>query len=479
MASLPPDPINLSKGMRYYILRERDNALVPLVPVDQLPVELVDIPRHLSHRQMSEGHWKFVCETEEPAAKFSIQTSNGRTESLGYRRDAFIPHYLAPDHQINGKSTVTPDDIPQDRWIGLLNSSPPLPNPADSRPVEQRRATFSEDLSHIPHADSFASAYSRGAQRVGYRSALSSGIAPDPCKKEYCTHWIKTGECAFLSQGCRFKHEMPTIEKLKELGFTNGIPKWYQTKTAVSARGPTWMEKRLIQTKSHGSEEIERPSLRVFDPTRLNKVKLNEEHDAIHTLCDSKLQTASTLRQQCRTVAPSPALQPVESSTTLGQIQQHAQTCFIPNLIDMEDPSSSSSTCSTDSLETKDLISPSISPVVTSASVLSSKQFSNHLPKTKLPVLKTKDSEPSSEDVGLKHNPTESSIKRKQGRMSNEPFVSGLAISKHAVFSTGRVGNKYRKPGASARRVEMFQSSKKTGIVREMRLENEKKRGEP
>ena len=149
MASLPPKPINLSKGMRYYILRERENTLVPLVPVDQLPVELVDIPRHLSHRQMSEGHWKFVCETDEPAAKFSIQTSKGRTESLGNGRDAFIPQFLAPDHQVNDKSTVTPDDIPQGRWNGPLNSAPPFPNPADCRPVEKRRETFSEDLSDM------------------------------------------------------------------------------------------------------------------------------------------------------------------------------------------------------------------------------------------------------------------------------------------------------------------------------------------
>jgi hypothetical protein len=66
----------------------------------------------------------------------------------------------------------------------------------------------------------------------------------------YCTHWIRTGECAFTSVGCKYKHEMPHVEKLRELGFTLGTPKWFQEKAAIAARGPTWMQRRLAERAS-------------------------------------------------------------------------------------------------------------------------------------------------------------------------------------------------------------------------------------
>jgi hypothetical protein len=83
--------------------------------------------------------------------------------------------------------------------------------------------------------------------RFEYRQPYPSGIEPDPAKKVYCTHWIRTGECAFTSVGCKYKHEMPHVEKLRELGFTLGTPKWFQEKAAIAARGPTWIQRRLAE----------------------------------------------------------------------------------------------------------------------------------------------------------------------------------------------------------------------------------------
>ena len=53
-----------------------------------------------------------------------------------------------------------------------------------------------------------------------------SGNVPDQDKKEYCSYWIRTGECDYMQQGCLFKHEMPDLDTLKVIGF-RGPPRWW------------------------------------------------------------------------------------------------------------------------------------------------------------------------------------------------------------------------------------------------------------
>ena len=53
-----------------------------------------------------------------------------------------------------------------------------------------------------------------------------SGSVPDQDKKEFCTYWIRTGECDYTQQGCLYKHEMPDVDTLKAIGF-RGTPKWW------------------------------------------------------------------------------------------------------------------------------------------------------------------------------------------------------------------------------------------------------------
>tara|TARA_R110002003_G_scaffold991_10_gene21922 strand:+ start:12959 stop:14125 length:1167 start_codon:yes stop_codon:yes gene_type:complete len=119
--------------------------------------------------------------------------------------------------------------------------------------------------------DNFAAIYQKDAQRVGYGMHYPSGIEPDQSKKEFCTHWIKTGECAFISVGCKYKHEMPAIDKLRELGFTQ-LPKWWKEKSAITSRGPTWMQRRLASGSDEQDIPNEMPAPRAFpDPSTFRK----------------------------------------------------------------------------------------------------------------------------------------------------------------------------------------------------------------
>ncbi|WEW57621.1 hypothetical protein PRK78_003088 [Emydomyces testavorans] len=54
-------------------------------------------------------------------------------------------------------------------------------------------------------------------------------------KKEYCSFWIRHGECDYQQQGCIFKHEMPCDPAaLEKLGLRD-IPRWYREKHNVKS----------------------------------------------------------------------------------------------------------------------------------------------------------------------------------------------------------------------------------------------------
>ncbi|KAM0798989.1 hypothetical protein BDR22DRAFT_857387 [Usnea florida] len=46
-------------------------------------------------------------------------------------------------------------------------------------------------------------------------------------KKEYCSHWLHRGECAYTQTGCRYKHEMPADQETLEKCGIREIPRWF------------------------------------------------------------------------------------------------------------------------------------------------------------------------------------------------------------------------------------------------------------
>ncbi|KAE8869425.1 hypothetical protein PTNB73_04478 [Pyrenophora teres f. teres] len=244
----------LPEGLRYYLLRQHDvrgSVIVPLVPADQLPFLLQGVPRELTHRQMSDQGWKFFSETNEAPMLLSVQAPQPTKTPDTWHRTTIVPE-------------------------GRQDSGLAIPEHPSSL------------------VDKLASIYPRDAQRLGYRASNSpgaepdplkkeftkpwpSGIEPDSSKKEYCTHWIRTGECSFTAVGCKFKHEMPGIEKLHELGFRS-IPQWWKEKSAIGTRTPTWMQRRLA-----GNDDADRAAQsRDFpDPSTLFRKMIPKERMSI------------------------------------------------------------------------------------------------------------------------------------------------------------------------------------------------------
>ncbi|KAI4682993.1 uncharacterized protein J4E84_006895 [Alternaria hordeiaustralica] len=261
----------LPEGLRYYLLR--GSVMVPLVPVDQLPFQLQGIPRQLTHRQISDGAWKLCSETNEIPSALLIQaptSSSFSPRSITTTQS----RYLAPDHHVRAEPQTLP--VSDTRTPRLSHTLPAIVNTAEP-PRPTPTATISRPSLLT---DTFASIYQKDAQRLGYRVPHPSGIEPDPSKKEYCTHWIKTGECDWTAIGCKFKHEMPCIEKLRELGFVRGIPKWWREKSAIGPRPPTWMQRRLAANEDADQGGVIEEA-RVFPDPSTFRTRRSEERDLL------------------------------------------------------------------------------------------------------------------------------------------------------------------------------------------------------
>ncbi|XP_014557127.1 hypothetical protein COCVIDRAFT_15527 [Bipolaris victoriae FI3] len=244
----------LPGDLRFYLLR--GNTMVPLIPADQLPFQLKGIPRQLTHRQMSDQGWKLFKETKDALSMLSVQAPISNDGPSHCSPDG-KPQYLAPDHNVRTESQNTNTALSHP---GRLSPQSPALDTYEN--LGTPSTTGVERQSSL--ADAVASVYHREAQRSGYNNA---NPGPEPSKKVYCTHWIATGECRWMHTGCKYKHEMPGTEKLRELGFTRGTPRWWRERNAVSPAKPlTWMQRKVGGGAS--SDGLEPPAENMPPPAR-------------------------------------------------------------------------------------------------------------------------------------------------------------------------------------------------------------------
>jgi hypothetical protein len=257
--------------------------IVPLIPADELPpeVQLLRVPRNLSKSDLSGQKVEFI-ETAAPPVKFAYQlaTQSSLTASVPTATTtpgAHVTHgFMAPDAMVRRELAK---DVEKAVPTTFIRHAPPpsllsLPGLHQSTAGTLHRESWRLRQSEYPAtsaqsiSDVIASSNRAAAERIGYygsRHPPRSGVGPDPLKKVYCTFWIRTGECDYIQQGCIYKHEMPDLAKLKELGFKE-VPRWWKEKTGIrvgsSAARPvvrdlSWMEKRFqsVRPDTHSDKE--------------------------------------------------------------------------------------------------------------------------------------------------------------------------------------------------------------------------------
>ncbi|KAI8935516.1 hypothetical protein NX059_008087 [Plenodomus lindquistii] len=315
---LPP-MCPIPQDFRYYMLRDND-VMVPMIPADQIAFGVPGVPRQLTHQQMSSEGWKYLSQPASapmvPAARATVM----RTPSPATAWTQ--PIFRSPDHQVrNDQYVATEHGARPIRW----SHSPTIS--ADHSPAQRTAPVSGTPEKAISLTDRFAEIYPVEARRYGYQLPNPSGIEPDFGKKEFCTHWIRTGECDFTAVGCKFKHEMPDLPKLKELGFIQGLPRWWKEKLVTVARGPTWIEQRRAAQANGEEMETEVTPRREVDPLIFER-RVAVERDAPR---DDIRQKRAILRREAGNERP-----------TLPTISNAAQSTNCPvipvqNLIDLDD----------------------------------------------------------------------------------------------------------------------------------------------
>ena len=267
---LPPPP----QPRPLYFISRHTGIMVPLVPADELPfnVRLAGVPRVLRmeetygmqhvgmapytgmtfqlereiHMGMeapemggqrggsqpahaAPGHSRSLSGTPVKYLAPDAHARQALAQSAAYNGGAFAANGALPVRPVSAHETAT-------SWRSGFNPSAHTPSvktlanlPSSTGTTDKTQALLDAIVASTSGAES--------AARLGYtpRSAIPlppAGALPDAEKKEYCTYWLRHGECDYMQQGCLYKHEMPDRETLLKIGF-RGTPWWWVERQAM------------------------------------------------------------------------------------------------------------------------------------------------------------------------------------------------------------------------------------------------------
>lgn len=234
-SNLPPRP--------QHFLTRGDGSITPLIAVDELPesIRIIGVPAVISQAAtlnmmnlgvQARSQTKYIVEMPE-------DSGSGNTCNLSQRSTTTGGNFQSPEKRFGPLKTIkTEERKPAARanqveeWRLGVNSVDETQVCIAILPVEisgyftsTRSLTYSKatiDAVVAAHAKPEAIHSSRTPK------ALTPGVFGE---KKYCTHWIRWGECDYMQQGCKYKHEMPDEETLVAIGLRS-IPKWYKDANA-------------------------------------------------------------------------------------------------------------------------------------------------------------------------------------------------------------------------------------------------------
>ncbi|PYI12270.1 hypothetical protein BO78DRAFT_434599 [Aspergillus sclerotiicarbonarius CBS 121057] len=202
-------------GPRYFCTRP-NGAFTPLIAVDELPshVSIRGVPRNL---QPDQTRGMTSLGTVAPRTQaYWVENLNNAGPSASSTRAPFT----------NAAAHRAPDPDQQATLAWLLSS--------DTVPESIRLAVSTlQEFGLLHHL--FPGDLSGGNWVVP--SGGGGGARQGPhhnSKKEYCSYWLRHGECDYQQQGksasCLYKHEMPRDQPtLERLGLRE-IPRWWREK---------------------------------------------------------------------------------------------------------------------------------------------------------------------------------------------------------------------------------------------------------
>lgn len=216
---------------QFWVLRPQTNTMVPLIAVDELPptITIRGVPRSLEAKDLTgmtmagsadSRHRTHIVDMPNEALANHTPPS-GYLTGLGLQDSAFaIPAYPS-------RSTVNTNILPQPpKAYGISEQMPShikSPVTGNSVPVTSFAVPYRVDRNPGPNP------------LPPWQDSSSIPLKAAPGVKEYCSFWLRKGECDYAQQGCLYKHEMPLDRAVLERLGHRDIPKWYREKHGLGS----------------------------------------------------------------------------------------------------------------------------------------------------------------------------------------------------------------------------------------------------
>jgi hypothetical protein len=203
-------------------ITRQNGTMVPLVAVDELPstISIRGVPRTLSPHDIS--------------GMTGVGTFNSRhrqyvVDSLNKGFEAFS---MPGERSLMGPSFTTPtsqplnNDVPWGFDRVSIFPAPPKVYGTQEQPLSDPEAPFA----NMPLSTPEPFAPSTKSDRPLFHNLEDLPIRCASGVKEYCSYWLRHGECDYAQQGCLYRHEVPLDRStLEKLGLRD-IPRWYREK---------------------------------------------------------------------------------------------------------------------------------------------------------------------------------------------------------------------------------------------------------
>ena len=220
---------------QFFLCRPQTNTIVPLIALDELPptITIRGVPRALDLKDLTgmtgvgpvePRHRTHIVEMpNESTASRAPKTGGG----LGLSDSIF-----ATSDCTLGQST-NPNIFPQPpKAYGILEQMPShITSPVTGNQVPVSSFTSPPTFDRPLRIDR-----NPGPNPLPpWQDSTSVPMRVAPGVKEYCSYWLRCGECDYAQQGCLYKHEMPlNRDVLERLGHRD-IPKWYREKHGLGS----------------------------------------------------------------------------------------------------------------------------------------------------------------------------------------------------------------------------------------------------
>ena len=214
----------MSEALRpQYIVIRPNGTMVPLIAADELPatISVRGVPRNMTPHDIS---GMTVVGTLDPRHRqYVVDVLDLGLPNTPPRADRSLrgSNFAWPDRQQSNGSVIPP------KAFGIEEQPPPTPKlPSANIAPTTPKSTFANMAPTIPEHSGIPG----DAELPPFKNIDDLPIGRAPGIKEYCSYWLRHGECDYAQQGCLYRHEMPLEqETLLKLGLRD-IPRWYREK---------------------------------------------------------------------------------------------------------------------------------------------------------------------------------------------------------------------------------------------------------